>query len=43
MKLVKSEIHQLVGYFNGHVRYPDGRKQKIVQLLGTVEEHDAKW
>lgn len=43
MKLVKSEIHQLVGYFNGHVRYPDGRKQKIVQLLGTVEEHYAKW
>lgn len=43
MKLVKSETHQLVGYFNGHVRHPDGRKQKIMQLLGTVEEHYAKW
>ncbi|HSP21752.1 MAG TPA: DUF2804 domain-containing protein [Planococcus sp. (in: firmicutes)] len=43
LKLVKSEVHQLIGYYNGYVRYPDGRKLKITQILGSVEEHFAKW
>lgn len=43
MKLAKSETHQLFGYFNGFVRYPDGKKLKILQMLGAVEEHYAKW
>lgn len=42
-KVVKSEIHQLIGYFNGYVRYPNSKKIKIMQMLGAVEEHDAKW
>ena len=42
-RLVKSEIHQLFGYYNGYVRYPDGKKLKITQLLGSIEEHYAKW
>ncbi|MGI2327823.1 DUF2804 domain-containing protein [Planococcus sp. YIM B11945] len=42
-KLVKSEVHQLFGYYNGYVRDPDGKKVKILQLLGAIEEHDAKW
>lgn len=43
LRLLKSEVHQLFGYFNGYVRYADGRKLKIRQLLGVVEEHYAKW
>lgn len=43
LKLLKSEFHQLIGYYNGHVRYPDGRKLKIAQMLGSIEEHHAKW
>ncbi|MFP3323931.1 DUF2804 domain-containing protein [Planococcus sp. SIMBA_160] len=42
-RLVKSEIHQLFGYYNGYVRYADGKKLKIHQLLGSAEEHYAKW
>lgn len=43
LKLVKSEVHQLFGYYNGYVRYEDGKKLKISQLLGSIEEHYAKW
>lgn len=43
MKLVKSEVHQLFGYYNGYVRYSDGKKLRISQLLGSIEEHYAKW
>lgn len=42
-RLVKSEIHQLFGYYNGYVRYADGKKLKITQLLGSIEENYAKW
>ncbi|KYG59657.1 DUF2804 domain-containing protein [Planococcus maritimus] len=42
-RLVKSEVHQLFGYYNGYVRYADGKKLKIHQLLGSAEEHYAKW
>ncbi|MGM0896813.1 MAG: DUF2804 domain-containing protein [Bacillota bacterium] len=42
-RLVKSEIHQMFGYYNGYVRYADGKKLKIHQLLGSIEEHYAKW
>lgn len=43
LKLVKSEVHQLFGYYNGYVRYEDGKKLRISQLLGAIEEHYAKW
>lgn len=43
VKLVKSEVHQLFGYYNGYVRHADGKKVKILQLLGAIEEHYAKW
>jgi len=43
VRLIKSEVHQLFGYYNGYVRYPDGKKLKITQLLGSIEEHYAKW
>ena len=43
LKLVKSEVHQLFGYYNGYVRYGDGKKLKISQLLGSIEDHYAKW
>lgn len=42
-RLLKSEIHQLYGYFDGYVRYSNGRKLRIRQLLGAAEEYYAKW
>ncbi|MBD8025903.1 DUF2804 domain-containing protein [Ureibacillus sp. Re31] len=43
VKLVKSEVHQLVGYYNGQVTLEDGSTLVIQQMLGCIEEHVAKW
>ena len=42
-KLVKSEVHQLVGYYNGYVTLEDASRVCIQQMLGCIEEHVAKW
>jgi len=43
VKLVSSEVHQLVGYFNGFIRLPNDSTLQIRQMLGCSEEHIAKW
>lgn len=43
VRVVKSEVHQLVGYFDGRIRLYDGSILPIRQLLGSTEEHVAKW
>lgn len=43
VKLVRTEVHQLVGYFDGKVRLHDGSSLQIRQMLGCSEEHVAKW
>lgn len=43
MKLIRSEVHQLVGYFNGLIQLEDGTHLYIRQMLGCAEEHMAKW
>lgn len=43
VKLVQSEVHQLVGYFNGRIILPDNSILQIQQMLGCSEEHRAKW
>lgn len=43
VKLIKTEVHQLVGYFNGRVRLENGSFLTIQQMLGCSEEHSAKW
>lgn len=42
-KLVSSSVHQMVGYYNGRVKLDNGAFFHIQQLLGTCEEHIAKW
>lgn len=42
-KLVTSAVHQMVGYYNGRVKMDNGAYFHIQQLLGTCEEHIAKW
>ncbi len=41
-KLIRSEIHQMVGYYNGRIRLENSSIQ-IKQMLGCIEEHTAKW
>lgn len=43
VKLIRSEVHQLVGYFDGSVRLPNNSTLQIRQMLGCAEEHIAKW
>ncbi len=42
-RLVTSSVHQLVGYFNGVLNLEDGSSLAITQMLGSSEEHLAKW
>jgi len=43
MVLVKSELHQMVGYFTGHVITAEGEKIEINHLLGCAEDHFTQW
>lgn len=42
-KLVTSEVHQMVGYYDGKIKLEDGSTLLIQQMLGCIEEHIAKW
>lgn len=42
-KILGSEVHQLFGHFHGTVQTDDGETLDIHDLLGTSEEHHAKW
>ncbi|MFD1929468.1 DUF2804 domain-containing protein [Sporosarcina siberiensis] len=43
IKIVRTEVHQLVGYFDGEILLENHSKLKIRQMLGCSEEHIAKW
>lgn len=43
VKLVTSSVYQMVGYFSGGVILDDGSRLAITQMLGSAEEHKAKW
>lgn len=42
-KLVRSEVHQMIGYYDGQVTLSNGEILHIQQMLGCIEEHAAKW
>lgn len=42
-RLVTTNIHHIVGYYNGSVVLEDGSRLAITQLLGCIEDHQAKW
>ena len=41
--IIVSEVHQMIGRFNGRVRTSDGDYVNIENLLGTIEDHFGKW
>ncbi|MGM9944696.1 MAG: DUF2804 domain-containing protein [Lysinibacillus sp.] len=41
-KLIYSEVHQMIGYYNGIVKL-ENCSLRISQMMGCVEEHIAKW
>lgn len=43
VRIIRTEVHQLVGYFNGRIKLYDDSVLYIRQMLGCAEEHIAKW
>lgn len=43
LKVLRSEVHQMFGKYNGTVVTDDGKKIEIKDLIGWAEEHNAKW
>ncbi|MFC4354046.1 DUF2804 domain-containing protein [Chryseomicrobium palamuruense] len=43
MKLVHSAVHQMFGYFHGTIDVEGYGQLTISHMLGSVEEHKAKW
>ncbi len=41
--IVKSEVHQMVGFYDGEIRLQDNTLLTIQQMPGCIEEHIAKW
>ncbi len=41
--LVKSEVHQMFGHYNGIVKTEQGETISIENLIGWAEDHIAKW
>lgn len=41
--VLKSEVHQMFGRYNGFAVLDDGEQVEIKDLIGWAEEHNAKW
>lgn len=41
--LIKSEVHQIIGYFSGVIETDTGEVININSMLGCAEDHFAKW
>ena len=41
--VLKSEVHQMFGRYNGKVVTDSGEKLDIIDLIGWAEEHNARW
>nr|WP_281274514.1 DUF2804 domain-containing protein [Aquisalibacillus elongatus] len=40
---IKSNVHQMIGYYSGTIEADDGRIIQIQRLLGWAEDHEARW
>jgi hypothetical protein len=43
LSILRSEVHQMFGRYNGTVVSDEGKKLEIMDLIGWAEEHQAKW
>lgn len=41
--VLKSEVHQVFGHYNGSITTGDGARHDISNLVGWVEQQDARW
>jgi hypothetical protein len=43
LKVLRSEVHQMFGRYNGTLVSDSGEKIEIKDAIGWAEEHNAKW
>jgi hypothetical protein len=43
LKVLRSEVHQMFGRYNGSVVTDDGKIIEVSDLIGWAEEHNARW
>jgi hypothetical protein len=41
--ILKSEVHQMIGYYSGTLQDEDGNMYPVDQIPGWAEEHYARW
>lgn len=41
--LLRSEVHQLIGRFSGTIIPDDGAPLQVEEMIGWVEQHQARW
>lgn len=41
--IIKSEVHQMVGYFNGSFTDESGERINVDNILGCSEQHKCRW
>ncbi|XXF76213.1 DUF2804 domain-containing protein [Myxococcaceae bacterium GXIMD 01537] len=41
--VIRSEVHQMIGHFQGHVVTDEGERVEVEKLLGWAEDHSAHW
>jgi hypothetical protein len=41
--VLKSEVHQMFGAYNGSVETEEGEKLTLSNVIGWAEEHHARW
>ena len=41
--ILRSEVHQMFGRYNGYAVLDNGEKVEIKDLIGWAEEHNARW
>lgn len=43
LAIIKSEVHQMIGYFSGTIETSEGEKIEIYNMLGCSEDHLGQW
>ena len=43
MAIIRSEVHQMIGYFDGTVEGEGGEAIQVSQAVGWAEDHHSRW
>lgn len=41
--VLRSEVHQMIGHFNGELTDEEGKRFEVKDLVGWAEDHAARW